>query len=211
MSSQRQRLEDAIEVRLIQRLGTPNGRYLEAVEPFNGQLDQTDGPEEFLRALRGRSPAVLIGPGSATYERESVAKNRWKRSTSIELLVSSAHDRTRENRHRSDVVADVDPSADPGIYQILEDVFDAIAGDCFGLEGIGRLDPIREDVLLQEDAFTVWRVTYESMMDAIGKKHDADPQLFTSYEINANLIDDDGETQLPDPPNPIVEADGTLP
>ena len=210
MSSKRQRIEDAIVARLEQRLGVPNGGYLQLVAPYNGEIDQVEGPDDLRRALRGLSPAVLVGTGSGVYENQSVSKTRWKNSLSIELLVASDHRRTREDRLRADVVADTDPTADPGIYQIIEDILTAIAGDCFGIEGVGRIDPVREDVLLQADDLTVWRVTYETMTDAIVDKRDHDEQQFTSYEIDGNLVDDDGETVLPDPPNPLAESDGTI-
>lgn len=210
MSSKRQRIEDAIVARLIQRLGAPNGRYLQLVEPYNGEIDQVEGPDDIRRALRGMSPVVLVGTGSGVYENQSAQKTRWKRTISIELFVASDHRRSREDRLRADVVAKTDPTADPGIYQITEDILDAIGGDCFGLDGVGRLDPIREDALLQEDDLTVWRVTYESMTDAIVNKRDHDEQQFTTYEIDGDLVDTDGETVLPDPPNPLVEADGGI-
>lgn len=210
MGSVRQRIENAIIVRLQKCLGKPNGGYLEAIEPYNGEIDQQDGPEDFICTLKGRSPAVLVATGSATYDPESVGRNRWQRLITVEIFVSSKHMRTKENRNRSDVVADGDKTADPGIYQIIDDVFEQIAGDCFGLSGVGRLAPTREDVLLQEDCFTVWRLTYESAVDAIGAKRDASDQLITEFQIDSNLVDDDQVTVLPAPPNPFAEADTTI-
>lgn len=210
MPSKRQLLEDEIIRRLIRNHGSPNGQYLKAVEPYNGEIDQTEGPDDFFRAYRGRSPFVLVAGGSGSYDSESVGKNRYKRVVQVELIVGSNHMRTRENRLRKDVAAKSDPSVDPGIYQIIEDIFDSIAGECFGLEGTGRLTPVREDVLLQEQAFTAWRLTYRADLDAIGSKHDAGSQALDSYEIDGNLVDTDGETVLPSPPNPFTESDGTL-
>lgn len=188
----------------------PGGGYLHGVDPYNGEIDQTEGPEDLRRALRGRSPMILVAAVGGSFTAESQSRRRWMRLVTLELYVSSNHNRTRENRTRSDVVADGDPTADPGIYQILEDVQQILSGNDLGLSGVGPLSPRREDVLLQEKDFTVWRLLYDTATDAHTKSHDFADRQLTDYQINGNLVDDDGETVLPDPPNPLVEADGDL-
>lgn len=213
MGSVRQTIEERLIAelkRLLSRELNPGEGYLQAVEIYNGEIERTDGPEDFLRALRGRSPVILVGAAGASIRAESVSRNRFARRISIELYVASNHNRTRENRTRSDVVAEGDSTADPGIYQIAEDVQQILSGNDLGLTGVGPLNPRREDVLLQEKGFTVWRLIYDVDTDAHVKKHDFADRQFTSYAIDGNLVDEDGETVLPKPPNPFAEADGDL-
>lgn len=188
----------------------PGGGYLAEVEAYNGEIDQSEGPEDIRRALRGRSPMILVAAVGGSFTPESQSRRRWMRLITMEMYVASNHNRSRENRTRSDVVADGDPTADPGIYQIVEDVQQILSGNDLGLSGVGPLSPRREDVLLQEKDFTVWRLLYDTATDAHTKPHDFADRQLTDYQINGNLVDDDGETVLPDPPNPLAEADGDL-
>lgn len=213
MASVRQTIETALidELkRLLSRELNPGSGYLQAVETYNGEIDQTEAPEEFLRALRGRSPAILVAAAGGSLSPESVSRRRWMRLVTFELYVASNHNRSREDRTRSDVVADGDPTADPGIYQIAEDVQQILSGNDLGLTGVGPLSPRREDVLLQEPGFTVWRLLYDSATDAHVPPHGFADRQLTDYQINGNLVDEDGATVLPSPPNPLVEADEPL-
>lgn len=196
--------------RLLSRELNPGGGYLQAVEEYNGEIDQTDGPQDFLRALRGRSPVILVSAAGGTLTAESVTRRRWSRLVNVELYAASNHQRSRENRTRSDIVADGDPTADPGIYQIAEDVQQILSGNDLALAGVGPLSPRREDVMLQEKGFTVWRLTYDTATDAHVQPHGFGDRQLTDYQINGNLVDDDGATVLPSPPNPLAEADGDL-
>jgi phage gp37-like protein len=209
----RQTIEEALIAelkRLLSRELNPGGGYLQAVDEYNGDLDDADGPDDFIRALRGRSPVILVTAAGSSLSPESVTRRRWRRLISFELYVASNHSRTREHRTRSDVVADGDPTADPGIYQIIEDVQQILSGNDLGLTGVGPLSPRREDVLLQEPGFTVWRLVYDSATDAHVPPHGFADRQLTDYQINGNLVDGDGETVLPEPPNPLAEADGDL-
>ncbi len=209
----RQTIETALIDELKRQLSrelNPGGGYLQTVEEYNGEIDQSDGPEDFIRALRGRSPAILVTAAGGSLSPESVSRRRWRRLISFDLYVASKHNRTREHRTRSDVVADGDPTADPGIYQIVENVQQILSGNDLGLDGVGPLSPRREDVLLQESGFTVWRLVYDTATDAHVQPHGFADRQLTDYQINGNLVDEDGETVLPSPPNPFVESDDTL-
>lgn len=213
MASVRQTIETALidELkRLLTRELNPGAGYLQAVEEYNGEIDQTDGPQEFLRALRGRSPVILVTAAGGSLSPESVTRRRYMRLVTFELYAASNHNRTREARTRSDVVAAGDPTADPGIYQIAEDVQQILSGNDLGLAGVGPLSPRREDVMLQEKGFTVWRLTYDTKTDAHVQPHGFADRQLTDYQINGNLVDEDGATVLPSPPNPMAEADGDL-
>ena len=187
----------------------PRFGYLRAVEPYNGQTDETDGPDEFIRAYRGRSPFVLIGPGGTSFTAESIARTRFKRTVTIDLYIGSNHLRTRESRHRSDIVAtDKSETADPGLYKLIEDLQSILSGNDLGLDCVGPLSPIREDILLQEPTFTVWRISYSTDTDAHVKPRDFGDQVLTATLAQVEDADND-DTAFPNY-NPVVLAEQDL-
>lgn len=200
----------AVIKRCLSREQNPAEGYLQAVARYNGEIDQAEGPEDIRRFLRGRSPVVLITASGAAFNPESSTRRRFMRRISIELLVASNHQRNRESRLASDVVSEQDPTADPGIFLIAEDIQQILSGNDLGLDGVSPIDPVREDVLLQMDDFTAWRLTYDTKTDAHVKPHSFGDRKFLTYQIDGNLVDFDGETVLPSPPNPFAEADGDL-
>ena len=209
MASLRQSIEDAIIAEIggkLLRECNPLDGYLHFVGPYNGEIDQKDGPDDLLRVIRGRFPCVLVSATSASFRPETTQRTSWARVVSIELYVGSDHLRSREDRNRSDVSAENDPTCDPGIYQIMEDIFDCIAGNDFDLECVDYLEPSREDLLLQEKTATLWRLQYTTVVDARANKRDHGDSQLTAYGLDANLDPDDVTT----PPNPFVEATGDI-
>lgn len=209
----RQQIEDGVIAELEERIGrlkNPQSGYLTAIEPYNGEITDSDGPEDMRLALRGRSPVVLVTAAGAALTPESVTRRRYMRRITVELYAISNHLRSRPDRLRRDVVAAGDATADPGIYRIAEDVQQLLSGNDLGLAGVGPLSPAREDVLLQLKDFTVWRLVYVTDTDAHVAPWDSGDQLMSAYQIDGNLVDEDGETVLPSPPNPMAEADGDL-
>jgi hypothetical protein len=210
----RQQLEDAVIAALkakIGRAGNPGCGYLAAAEPYNGEVSRAEGPDDLRAALRGRSPCVLVAAGTAIFDSRSTQRTKYTRTITLELFAVSNHHRTRPSRLRSDVVAQANPTADPGIYRIAEDVHLAISGVqvTSGIDGLGPIMPRAEDVVLQLDDLTVWRLAYEVDTDANLQKLDWGDRDLTGYAIDGNMIDDDGETPIATPPNPFVEADET--
>ncbi len=212
MISLRQKIEDGIIDAISDALlksRNPRGGYLRAVEPYNGQADQIDGTDDFIRAYRGRSPFVLVGPGGASFGSMSTTRTRFHRTVTIDLYFGSNHMRTRESRHRADVVAaDIDDTADPGIYTAIEDVQSILSGNDLDIAGAGPLTPAREDLILQEKVMTVWRVSYETETDAHVKPRDFGDQALTATLIRVKDADVD-EDDFPDY-NPVVEAEQDL-
>ncbi len=208
MISLREKIEDGIietiSAALLKTRNTTTG-YLATVAPYNGQVDQEDGPDDLIRAFRGKYPGILVGPGGSSFDAESVARTRFKRVVSVDLYFASNHMRTRESRHRGDVVAGQDDTADPGIYTIIEDVFSLIAGNDLQLDCVGPLGPIREDLLIQEKTLTVWRVSYETDTDAHVKPRDFGDQALTATLVKVSDADVD-ESAFPDY-NPVVQAE----
>lgn len=210
MASLRQKIEDAtIELLSLNLLKSRNDRdgYLALVGPYNGEIDQTEGPEDFRRRIRGQFPCVLLACTSATLRGEGVERTRFRRVMNLEIFIGSDHLRDRESRLRTDVVAEQDETCDPGIYQIVEDIHDLLAGNDLGLECVDYFEPSTEQVLLQEAGFTLWRMQFSVTVDANVDPRDAGDGKFTRYAIDGNVPD-------LDPPvatfNPAAEADGDL-
>ena len=135
MSSLRQKIEDAaielIASNLLKKRNSQCG-YLANVEPYNGEIDQTDGPEDFRQKIRGGFPCVLVSMPTATLRAEAVERTRFVRNITMELYVGSDHLRDRESRLRMDENAEQDPNCDPGIYKIIEDLHELLAGNDLG-------------------------------------------------------------------------------
>ena len=209
MTSIRQEMEDCAIAVIRAHLAiecNPAAGYLRKVGPYNGEIDQTDGPEDFLRLMRGQFPFVLVSATSSVVRSESVQRTRFNRVISFELYIGSDHMRTREDRLRKDVAAQVNPNADPGIYQILDHCLDLLAGNDLDIDCVGYFSPGTEQVLLQEEGFTVWRQQYNVQVDARVNKRDFGEFNFDRYRLNGNV---DGD-EVDSPPNPIITAEGDL-
>ena len=212
MGSLRQKIEDAaielIASNLQRKRNTQCG-YLDLVGPYNGEFDQTEGPDDFIRRIRGQFPCVLVSMPSATLRAEAVERTRFTRTISMELYVGSDHLRDRESRLRTDEAAEQDPSCDPGIYKIVEDLHELLAGNDLGLECVDYFEPSTEQVLLQEKGFTLWRMQFTVITDAHVSPRDAGDGTFTGYAIDSNLENTDADPDVITF-NPAVEADGDI-
>lgn len=214
----RQVLEDAIVARLDLELGidrqnlgaTVSRGYLRTIAPYNGEIDGAQSAEDIRAALRGRAPGVLVSTTGATYQSRSTRRRRFDREITVELILISNHRRDRETRLRADLVSQGDPSADPGIYRILADVLQQLAGDDLGVDGIGPLSPSAEGPLARFDDFTAWQMTYRA--DELLKVPERlTTQAHTDYHLETQVVDEVNQQVIAEPPNPMVEADGQLP
>jgi hypothetical protein len=212
VASIRQKIEDAcielVSSRFQRRRNSQCG-YLDLVGPYNGEIDQTEGPDDFRRRIRGGFPCVLVTIGSATLSAEATERTRYVRALTLELYIGSDHLRDRESRLRKDESAEQDPNCDPGIYQIVEDLHGIIAGNDFGLECVDYAEPSTEQVLLQEDGFTLWRMQFNIKTDAHVLPRDAGAGQFTEYAIDSDLDNPDSDPDVVTF-NPAVEANGDL-
>ena len=212
MISLRQKIEDAaielIASNLQKKRNAQTG-YLDFVDVYNGEIDQTEGPDDFRRRIRGQFPCVLVSMPSAVLSPEATERTRFMRLITMELYVGSDHLRDRESRLRMDESAEQDPSCDPGIYKIIEDLHELLAGNDLGLECVDYLEPSTEQVLLQEKGFTLWRMQFTVKTDAHVSPRDAGDGTFTGYAIDSNLENTDADPDV-DTFNPAVEADGDI-
>lgn len=208
MASSRETAEDLIisALQVLLKSSNPANGYLRSLDEYNGEVDESDGSlDDLRRLLMGRSPAVLVSAIGGTLRSQSITKRGFRRELEIELYFVSSHLRSRESRLRSDVSSVGDPTKDPGIYQIMEDVHDILAGQTLGSVVIAPLIPLREDPIVRVSDFTVWRVRYETKVDASVKPHDyGDGQPLSAYSVRSQI---DGHP-VDESPNPIVTADG---
>lgn len=156
MTTQRQALEDAAIVALqpLRKVGDGGGAagYLRAVKPYGGEIDTRN--MELLRAtLVGQAPGILLATGAGT-TRPRLSRRRGVKDLTLELLIVSMSQRSAEARLRGDTSEGA--GADPGIYQILDDVAALLTGFDPGVDGVGLLSPHTEKPLLVEPGLTIW-------------------------------------------------------
>jgi len=204
--SQRQQLEDEIIARLKLSIGRPTSPtgYVRLIEPYNGEIDETDGPEDIREALRGRVPAILVTANVSMLRSISVTKALFRRTISFELYCVSDHLRSPKSRLRADAAHQTDSRRDPGIYKMVEDIAETLQGQPCLVPGAGPLMPSREDVLLQRPDFTAWRLQYDCTVDSFNKPFDYSETDLLSIGLEGDLTD--GDIDGEDAPNPIVQA-----
>ena len=211
MKSTREILEDAaieaIASKLEQKRNSSSG-YLGLVGSYNGELDDTDGLEDFRRRCRGQFPAVLVSAGPASIVGESVTRRQFRREVQLEIYSASDNWRSRESRLRNDPQLDIGATRDPGIFSIVEHIHALIAGNDFGVAGVGPATPLREEPILQLDEFTIWRNVFEFKVDAHVLPWDSgDGQQLTAYYLKSQIAEEPADVS----PNPIVESEGDIP
>ena len=212
MKSQRETVEDAIieEIaeKLLQSRNASSG-YLGMIGAYNGELEpDPDALEDFRRRIMGQFPAVLVAAGSSPINAEGASRKRYSRDLTVELYIASNNLRSREHRNRNDPQLEINATRDPGIYMIVEHIHSILAGNDFGLDGIGPGTPLREEPIIQLDEFTVWRVIFSYRNDAHAEPWSAgDGQKLTAYYLKSQLA----EHPADDPPNPLVESEGEIP
>ncbi len=199
MPSVRAQIEQGIQSALTQLLKV-NGGYLLAVEPHNGELN--GGPEfveEMRQELLGRVPGVLIETGRATYRDRQLQRRRAIEDMDIHLWLVSGSLRSRAARTQGGLATD----ADPGVYQMLEDVRGILFGNDLGLSGVGRITPVSEGPHLDLQDLTAWELLMRVPVEVIQPAEDADDEDLTELRGRHNLTDDDAA-------NPVVEQTHTL-
>lgn len=182
---------DALRPLLKQELGGDAGGYLHAVDLYNSELEGDDVPA-IREALNGRAPAILVFSDSGRYRSVQEQRRRYVNDLSLVLLVVSNTARGRVAQTHGGPDGD-----DPGCYQIVEDTFDLLAGAQLGVDGLGRLMPTDEDILIQSEDMTIWRLRYLAPYDRTPRKRAEG--VITSIRGRHNIPGVDA-------PKPVVEA-----
>lgn len=163
--------------------GGAAGGYLEAVVSYQGDLDPQPDDEDLLELIGGRDPAVLVTTGdSGTYEDETMGYRRQGQlAFTVEILVVSGNKRSDEAKHDGDGF-----STDPGIFDIMEAVRDAVWAIDLSVSGAGKLSPVSELAVVRSGARAIWRMTFAIDTDVQAADPDAAADSYTSIQVDAN-------------------------
>lgn len=161
----RQMVEDAA-LALLQPLHKICGGYLETLEPYNGELDSEDGLDRLVRQALAGAPLVMVGAQESTFSRGGTAKRQWREDLQIELVIASSSLRGLAARRRSGPEAGPQtdaaevPTADPGVYRVLEDIRRRLLGPRLWIDGADSAELVREQPIFTVERMTVWRAMY---------------------------------------------------
>lgn len=191
--SRRADIELAVVSRL-QPLTRAAGRYLACLAQYNGELD---GADDLKAALLGRAPGVLVTTSGASGETKGLRRAESRVMLNIELVVVSNHLRSRVAQKTGD--AALAPTADPGSYQMLEDIQRRLHGHrLVGLEGVELLTWESDGVIVQAPELTAWRQVFTTRYRLAALEPAAQP--LESIEHRHNL-------DQAAPVNPVVVAE----
>lgn len=200
----------------LQRLHYLAGGYARFIGYYNGELDTEQGANDLLTHVRNEGlPGILVATGAGTYEPKSTTARHYAEHLQVEVLFASAHVRAYPTRLRGDVASgdddldlDAYPTKDPGIYRMMRDVRDVLLGFSPELEGVGKMKILREDVVLQTPAITLWRVVYGCAYHYATRSRESRlPNAANSLQIDYNLIESVDDASLI---NPIITQERTV-
>lgn len=154
-------------------LRVAGGMYLKAiktlarvVQPTVRQTDDVYGIYLAVNASQGNDPCVLIALGDEDVVGLNTEALEMESTLDVQVLVCSSNMRSREvGRLSSDIVADTDPMADPGIWVMLEHVRERLAGQAIGVGHEMRLKHVREVATFDDRSF--WELRFDVAMDVI--------------------------------------------
>ena len=143
----------------LQPLHVRNGGYAERIQPWNGE-----GAQALIDKLNGASPAILVSAGNGTrQEHRGLGRDNARKRLDLDVFVISTHfdswvARSYGDHNQEQVNADT-TRADPGAYQILQDIEELLHGAPAVGAGSDQFEFDR-DVIEQQDDLTVWRAVY---------------------------------------------------
>jgi hypothetical protein len=161
----RSNIEAAVIMRL-EALTRRRGRYLEAVEHYNGEITAQRAMEQVMLELLGRAPAILVVTDTSAARERALNRRRMEETIQLSLLCVSAHRRSTASRKVGDVVSIQDPTADPGINQILWDARQLLLRGRL-VVGARRLRHISDNAVIEEKELTGWRSLYEFVVQVV--------------------------------------------
>jgi hypothetical protein len=180
----RRLIEDRVLL-LLDHLRIEQGGYLRAVKPYQGDTDPDGEDVDLNRVLNGQAPACLVTTGDANFETPSVSRRYTTSEVVIDLLVVSNNLRMAEDAARG-------APADPGIYQMVEDVHEALFGSSLGLPLVGYPRPTGERAIVRSGTKKVWGVTYSVFVKHRSTRDD-DAGWYTRIENKLHLVEADSE------------------
>lgn len=172
------------------------GGYLASVQPYPGDLSPTAEDPDFKALLAAGTPCIGVTTGDGTYGDVRLARLDADLDFTVELLVVSGNRRSADARIRGDGV-----SADPGIYQVIEDVRALLSWIDLGVEGAGGVTPVSERAVIRGRDLTVWHLVFDITGDVVQPRPD---ELDDYYETIRNRVNDANGSGDADP---LVEGD----
>ena len=203
---QRTLIRSAIVSRL-QPMLIANGGFLRVIGtvPWTLRSKSDEDIGWLCDAINSQTPAVVIGLGRAEYESIGTTGLEWAAKLEVVLYVASSNARSVVvGRLASDVVAQTDPTADPGIEAMLELVMrQLVLGQDLDISTTHELRLVSEDEVDTFQAYTLWEQRYTIQVQVDINPDRAVMTQATSVDVANDL---DGATPI----NPIVETVTTL-
>ncbi len=211
MSNPRTDIERGVIALLRASLGREVGRYLRAIDHYNGELVGVKGYDDLKTALMGRPTAVLVTTATSRTTDRGMDRRNVTEKFQVNLYVVSTHWGSDKAQKVGDDAADLDPSLDPGINQMLWDIRGAlerqkpIAGGQF----MEHADDV--ELIPGGRGITVWQSSYWIDVRLTIPRAPAPP--IESYEARNNLAPLTEPTPLMGESlvNPVVTTEGTIP
>ena len=195
----RQSVEDGILAALAPLGKDCDGGYLKALRPYNGSTTPAREDEDFQRVSQGELPCVLVATSNGTYENRTMGGRIADLTMQVHLLIASCNMRSGEARLRGDK-----SSADPGIYQMIEDIRSRLYNRPLpGVVGACRVRPIEESQVLTARDRTIWLLTYEAKTDVQEQPLDSTDQDLQGITSKLGF----SQTEEPGAPDDVTEFD----
>ncbi len=201
MAPQRTLIRAAIASRLAPLLKA-NGGFLARIAAMPRPLRSRDEDEIGLlvNQLSGVTPAVLIALGRLPLQSTNTDGREWSGELEIVLYAVSSSARSFvDGRLASDGVAAADPTADPGIEAMLEQIRQLLLGQDLGVNTTSEFRGHAEDELYTFSDITIWEQHYTMQLEIEINPNRAITEIATEVLVDNDL---DGA----DPVNPLVET-----
>lgn len=176
-----------------------NGGFLRVVgsvpRTVRGRSDEDLG--WICDAINSATPAIIIGLGRADYESIGTTGLEWAAKLEVALYVASSNARgVVTGRLDSDVQAQSDPTADPGIEVMLEIAHrQLVLGQDLGIATTHEFRLVSEEEVETFQAYTIWEQRYTVEIEVEINPNRAVTEVEQSVDVSDNL-NTDGATDL---------------
>jgi hypothetical protein len=192
-------LRTHVEAELVRALHPLDVRYKASVKLYNGEFSKADDLDQIRAALDSPLPLILLSTSNATYRLLNTERNRAAQDLTIEMLVASGSLRSRDERTTGGMLL----GADPGIYTLLEGIRNILFGSDLGLSGCGYLAPSIEEPWVHRPDLCIWRITYQTTLDAA--RPAADDADVTTVHGHVNLSSSESAAA-----NPVIQLNSEV-
>lgn len=145
--------------------------YLKTRRPYDGELGGGGEPmaEEVRRNLSAQAPAVLVYTGAGAYVSEQLQRRLYTKDLEVRLLLCARSFRSRlSTKHGEPNVG----SSQVGVYKMLEDATNRLAGWDLDLDGVGPLKAGLEVPIVQDADLCIWGLNFSARVDVQAPNRD---------------------------------------